>query len=224
MRIRFPGESPAYRRARNKLLKAEIDLRRRVETVAALRREMPLGGVVVEDYVFDEARGGKACEVRLSQLFAPGKNELVLYSYMFGLAMKAPCPMCTSMLDGLDGQAPHLEQRANFAIVARSPLPRILKLAKGRGWKNMRILSSAKNAFHRTYHGEDEDGRQNPMMNVFVKRGAKVHHFWGSELLFASPRDGLDSRHVDAFWPLWHLLDLTQRGRGNFYPSLKYGE
>jgi predicted dithiol-disulfide oxidoreductase (DUF899 family) len=228
--IRFPGESDGYRTARQKLLAAEIDLRRRVEAVATLRRRLPLGGAVTHDYVFEE--GGKdpsdtttRRSVRLSQLFAPGKEALILYSYMYGPKMKAPCPMCTAMLDGLDGQAPHVRQRASFAVVARSPLPRIRKLAKGRGWRNLRLLSSAGDSYHRDYHGEDERGGQNPMMNVFVKRRGKVHHFWGSELLFSAPRDGLDTRHVDLFWPMWHLLDLTPDGRGaSFYPSLRYAK
>ena len=227
--IHFPSESEAYRKARRKLLAAELDLRKRVEAVAALRRRLPLGGVVPEDYVFEEGAKNPSDtstrrRVRLSQLFAPGKDELILYSYMYGPKMKAPCPMCTAMLDGLDGQAPHVSQRANFAVVAKSPLPRVRKLAKGRGWKNMRILSSAGSTYHRDYHGESEQGGQMPMMNVFVRRRGKVHHFWGSELLFSAPHDGLDSRHVDQFWPMWHLLDLTPGGRGaDFYPSLKYG-
>jgi predicted dithiol-disulfide oxidoreductase (DUF899 family) len=228
--IRFPGESAAYRGARQKLLAAELDLRKRVEAVAALRRKLPLGGVVAEDYVFDEGSKNPSDtttskRVRLSSLFAPGKDTLILYSYMYGPKMKAPCTMCTSMLDGIDGQAPHVTQRANLAIVARSPLARIRKLAKGRGWKNLRLLSSARNTYHPDYHGEGAGGGQLPMMNVFVRRRGKVHHFWGSELLFASTRDGLDTRHIDQFWPLWHLLDLTPEGRGaDFYPGLKYGK
>jgi predicted dithiol-disulfide oxidoreductase (DUF899 family) len=228
--IRFPGETEAYRKARKRLLTAELDLRKRVEAVAAVRRELPLGGLVPEDYVFEEGARDLANvktirQVRLSQLFAPGKEALILYSYMFGPKMKEPCPMCTAMLDGLDGQVTHVSQRASIAVVARSPLPRVRKLAKGRGWRNLRLLSSAGNTYHRDYHGEDEDGGQNPMMNVFVRRGGKTHHFWGSELLFAAPDDGLDSRHVDQFWPMWHLLDLTPEGRGaSFYPKLKYGK
>ena len=58
--VRFPGESAAYRAARNKLLEAEIDLRRRIEAVAEQRRNMPLGGEVPHDYVFDEAMTGSA--------------------------------------------------------------------------------------------------------------------------------------------------------------------
>ena len=40
----FPNESNEYRLARNKLLEAEINLRRQTEDNAELRRELPLGG------------------------------------------------------------------------------------------------------------------------------------------------------------------------------------
>ena len=43
---RFPGESQEYRTARDKLLMAEIELRKRIEEVAAMRRQLPLGGAV----------------------------------------------------------------------------------------------------------------------------------------------------------------------------------
>ena len=51
---RFPGETAAYRKARDRLLKAELGLRRRIEAVAAMRRKLPHGGLVPEDYVFEE--------------------------------------------------------------------------------------------------------------------------------------------------------------------------
>src|SRR6185312_5980436 len=182
---RFPNESAAYRKAREKLLKAEIGLRRQVEEVAKLRRKLPLGGEVHEDFVFDEpAEVVGMRKVRLSQLFQTGKDTLLLYSYMYSPSMAQPCPMCTSILDSLDGAANHLNQRVNLAVVAKSPLPRILTFARNRGWRNLHFLSSSDNLYNRFYHAEDEDGRQMPMMNVFVKKDGKVRHFWASELLF----------------------------------------
>src|ERR1700756_1974437 len=80
--MRFPGESEEYRRERNRLLEAEVELRRAQERVAAQRRALPPGGAVPEDYVFESAsrEGG---EVRLSELFEPSTDTLVLYSFMF---------------------------------------------------------------------------------------------------------------------------------------------
>src|SRR3954471_11829249 len=94
---RFPGESPEYRAARDALLVAERDLRERVETVAALRRKLPLGAKVPDDYVFESDAGN----VKMSELFGE-KDTLVLYGFMFGPKVKAACPMCTSFLDGLN--------------------------------------------------------------------------------------------------------------------------
>ena len=221
---RFPSETPAYRKARDKLLKAEVNLRRQVEEVAKLRRKLPLGGVIPEDFVFDEPADVVGMrKVKLSELFAPGKDTLLLYSYMYSLAMNNPCPMCTSIIDSLDGAAPHVGQRVNLAVVAKSPLPRLLTFARNRGWRNLRFLSSSDNSYNRIYHGEDEEGHQNPIMNVFVRKGGKIRHFWASELLFTKADKGQNQRHVDMVWPLWNLLDLTPEGRGrDWYPKINY--
>ncbi|MGH8362153.1 MAG: DUF899 family protein, partial [Gammaproteobacteria bacterium] len=148
----FPGETGAYRKVRDKLLREEMALRRHTEAVAAQRRKLPLGGMIPEDYVFegvDELMGVRP--VRLSELFAPGKDTLVIYSYMYGPNMERPCPMCTSMLDALEGNAHHISQRVNLAVVAKSPLPRMLAFAQDRGWRRLRLLSSARNNYNRDY-------------------------------------------------------------------------
>lgn len=215
--MKFPNESAAYRRSRNRLLAAEVELRRQVEKVAAMRRKLPAGGKLAQDYAFDSEAG----KVRLSELFERG-DTLVAYSFMFGPKMAQACPMCTAFLDALDGNARHVAQRANLVVVAKSPIERILEYATGRGWRNLRLLSSAGNSYNRDYYGEDERGAQWPMMNVFVRNGG-VRHFWGSELAFAKPAKGQDPRHIDMMWPLWNVLDLTPEGRGaDWYPRREY--
>ena len=81
----------------------------------------PLGGQVAQDYVFDEgpadlSEQGEVRQTRLSELFDPGKDSLLVYSYMYGPAMATPCTSCTSILDGLNGTAPHVRNRVNFAV------------------------------------------------------------------------------------------------------------
>ena len=216
--MRFPGESAAYRGARDELLAAERDLRRHVEQVAELRRKLPLGGEAPEDYVFDEGTA-----VKLSELFREGIDTLALYSFMFGPAMKQACPMCTSFLDSLNGTAPHAGQRLNLAVVAKSPIGRIREFARGRGWHNLRLLSSAGNTYNRDYHGENEDGGQLPVFNVFVRRGGKIYHSYSTELVCGPSEPGQNQRHIDMMWPLWNLLDLTPEGRGaDWYPRITY--
>jgi predicted dithiol-disulfide oxidoreductase (DUF899 family) len=218
--IRLPGESAEYRSARDELLRAEAALRRQTEEVARLRRSLPLGGKVKEDYVF---RTMDDRAVKLSGLFRPGKDTLVMYSYIYGPAMKSPCPLCTSILDRVDAEAPHITDRVNLAVAAKSPPSRIREVASQRGWRHLQLLSSATNSYNADYHGEDAQGSQLPMLNVFVRRDGGIHHTYATELFWGPKEEGMDGRHVDSIWPLWNVFDFTPDGRGtNWYPKLGY--
>jgi predicted dithiol-disulfide oxidoreductase (DUF899 family) len=219
--IRFPNETDEYRQARNALLQAEIDLREQRERVAALRRQLPRGGEVREDYVFEEiGADGGVTQTRLAELFAPGKDSLILYSFMYGPEMKAACPMCTSFIDGMDRYARHIIQRANLAVVAKSPIARIRAWADERGWDRVRLLSSATNGYNADYAAQTPEGNQIPACNVFIKRDAGIFHFWNAETLYV-PGPG-HPRHVDLLWPIWSFFDLTPEGRGDWMPRLSY--
>jgi predicted dithiol-disulfide oxidoreductase (DUF899 family) len=221
---KFPGESALYREARNELLKAEINLRRQTEEVAELRRKLSPGAKVKEDYVFEEKdESDKIKQTKLSQLFEKGKDSLIIYSYMFGPKNEKPCPMCTSILDGLNGMIFHAEQRVNIAVIAKTSIDKLLNFTKNRGWKNLHLLSSSGNTYNNDYYGEDEKGNQWPMLNVFHKTNKGIFHSYATELLFAPAEEGQNGRHVDSIWPLWNLFDYTPDGRGtNWYPKLTY--
>jgi predicted dithiol-disulfide oxidoreductase (DUF899 family) len=238
-RMAFPNESPAYREARNALLDAEIALRRQTEAVAAQRRALPPGGEVPEDYVFERIGAHSRVEqVRLSELFGE-HDTLLLYSYMFGPERDSPCAGCTHLLDCNDGAARHVPQRAAFYVVSRSPIARLAAWAHARGWDHLQLLSTAGNAYSSHYYGhtsaltpamraergykQGEDWDE-PMLNVFRKDGGTVHHFWGSEMVFAPSDPGQDNRGVDFMDPVWLLLDTTPEGRGeHFFPQVDYG-
>jgi predicted dithiol-disulfide oxidoreductase (DUF899 family) len=237
--IRFPGESGEYRRERNRLLESEIELRRAIERVAAQRRALPMGGALAADYRFEALDGS---EVRFSELFAPSKDTLVIYSFMFPRwsgdtrpgpvggetarlpLAETPCASCTSILDSLDGAAPHLAQRINLAVVAKSDPHRIGAFAKERGWRRLRLLSSRDNTYNRDYHAETPEGEQRPIVNVFVRDGHEIRHSWATELMFVPRDEGEDPRHVDSIWPVWSVLDMTPEGRGteSSFPKLDY--
>ncbi|SRR6266508_271415 len=233
MSLTFPGESADYRAARDRLLEQEIELRRAMEAVAVARRALPPGGVVPEDYVFRGAGAdGTPADVRLSELFAPGKDSLLIYSMMFprfpdderpGPAAgqtarlplaEGPCPSCTALLDQFEGAADHVSAHVNLAAIAKAPLERALTFAKERGWRRLRVLSSASNTYNRDYGAETAEGWQQPMLNVFHREGNVIRHFWASELLYAPTEPGQDPRHVGTVEPVWNLFDLTPDGRG----------
>jgi predicted dithiol-disulfide oxidoreductase (DUF899 family) len=233
MTVAFPGESAEYRAARDRLLEQEIELRRAMEAVAVARRRLPAGGVVPEDYLFQtQGPGGDPAEVRLSELFALGKDSLVIYSMMFPRdpdderpgppggqtallpLAEGPCPSCTALLDQLDGAAEHVSQRVNLAVAGKAPPERILTFARERGWRHLRLLSSAGSTYNRDYLAETAEGDQQPMLNVFHRDGEMIRHFWGSELFYAPADPGQEPRHVGTIEPLWNLYDLTPEGRG----------
>jgi predicted dithiol-disulfide oxidoreductase (DUF899 family) len=229
----FPNESKPYRRAREKLLVKEIELRRAMEAVAEARRGLPQGGEVPEDYIFDGLKDdGNPGKVKLSQLFATGKNSLIIYNFMFprysqdrrpGPAegataqlnrSESPCPSCVAFIDQLDGAAAHVAAAGfNFVVIAQAPLDRVLGFAKDRGWRHIRFLSSAGTTFKHDYHAQLPDGEQMPMLTVFHRKGGKSRHFWSSEMFYLDPDPGQDPRHSGTLEPLWNLMDLTPEGR-----------
>jgi predicted dithiol-disulfide oxidoreductase (DUF899 family) len=108
-------------------------------------------------------------------------------------------------------------------IVAKAPLPRLLAFAQERGWRRLRLVSSAGTTFNRDYHAETEQGSQRPLLNVFRRDGDTVRHFWGSELFYAPTEPGQDPRHVGTIEPLWNLFDFTPEGRDvHFDEQLEY--
>jgi predicted dithiol-disulfide oxidoreductase (DUF899 family) len=214
---RHPNESDEYRRARQVLLIEEIELRRQVERVASLRRDLPSGGEVPQDYHFVAEDG---TEVTLSDLF--GEHEtLIIYSYMFGPQREAPCPMCTSMMGGLDHKITDIRQRAGIAFTARSPIERLLEAKQARGWTDVPVFSDQAGDYTRDYvSAEDADV---PAYNVFTRRDGVVRHFWSDEISGDMADPDQDPRGAVEMDSLWLLLDTVPEGRGtDWRPQLTY--
>jgi predicted dithiol-disulfide oxidoreductase (DUF899 family) len=237
MRITFPNETAAHRAARDQLLNQEILLRRQVEAVAAARRALPPGGLVPTDYVFHGLSEDQApAEIRLSELFAPGRDTLITYNYMFPRAAQdprplptggeiakmpkaeSPCPSCTAFLDSLDGAAKHIEGLGfNLVVIAKAPLDRLVAVGRDRAWRDLRLISAAGTTFKRDYHSELPDGTPAPMLTVFQRRGDGIRHFWSAEMNYTQPDAGQDPRGNDMLSTLWNAVDLTPEGRPKGY-------
>jgi len=240
MNVHFPNESADYRAARERLLEKEIALRRQMEAVAEERRKLPSGGELKEGYVFDGlGPDGEPAHIRFSELFAPGRDTLIVYNMMFpryptdtrpkperGAFVNlpredSPCPSCTALVDQFDGAVPHLEAAGfNFVVIAKTSLERLLTFARERGWRHQRFLSAANNSFKRDYHSEDEDGGQEALLQVFHRSPGGIRHFWSSELQFAKADPGQDQRAFGTVEPLWNFIDLTPDGRPDWNVSV----
>jgi predicted dithiol-disulfide oxidoreductase (DUF899 family) len=212
------SESDEYRRQREELRVAELDLIDQAERVAALRRRLP-ADTVVDDYpLIDVASGDR---VQLSELFSAPGRPLILYHFMFGKAQTEPCPLCTMWIDGYNAAAPHLTQNADFVVVAAADPAAIAAHAASRGWSNLRLLSAGDSTFKYDLGSEEADGEQIESVSVFTRGDdGSVRHVYSKGAQLADDRR---ERGIDLLTPVWHLLDLTPNGRpDDWYPSLHY--
>lgn len=207
------GASDAYTAARRALHAAETALRDQIESVARMRREMP-PGPQVRDYEFLE----RDKRVRLSQLFADGKRELVIYHLMYWSGDDEFCPMCSMWIDGLDAVAPHIEQRANFAVASRAPMEKLQAWAARRGWRRARLLSDIGADFARDTGAEDGNGDPVETVLVFTKDDGTIRNAYTAHAYV------LDQwRYIDLLSPVWNVFDLLPSGRGeDWHPNNDY--
>jgi predicted dithiol-disulfide oxidoreductase (DUF899 family) len=146
------GTQEEWRAERDQLLKEEKELTRRADELARKRRELPW--VAVENYRFETEDGSKT----LADLF-DGSSQLVVYHFMFGPSYEAGCPVCSSIADTLDPQAPHLKARdTNLLLASRAPLQKLIAYRERMGW-GLNWVSSAGSDFNRDLgfqHTEEE--------------------------------------------------------------------
>jgi predicted dithiol-disulfide oxidoreductase (DUF899 family) len=218
-------ETSEYTARREELRLAEVDLMRHREKVAALRRDLPVG-TVVEDYAFLEGprtlADGDApvTTVRLRELFSGPDRAVVVYHAMYGKRQTTPCPMCTMWVDGLNGVVRHLQQNVDFVVASAADPAALRAHGRDRGWDNVRLLSCGDSTFQYDLGAEDEDGEQDSTVSVFVldEQGRPRHVYSGHPRM----ADDIQQRGIDLFSPVWHVLDLTPQGRGEWFADLDY--
>ena len=216
--VSFAGETSAYRLARDALLAEEIELRRHIERVAEQRRALPPGPEAAGDYRFVGEQG----PIDLAGLFGD-KQTLITYSYMFGPQRERPCPMCTSLLGAWNGEARDIQQRVALAVIARSPIEKLLAFKRERGWRDLPLYSDVNGDFSRDYHAVADDGSDIPAFCVFTRRDGRIRLFYAGEMGMETADPGQDPRGAPDLMPIWTLLDCTPEGRGSdWYPRLDY--
>jgi predicted dithiol-disulfide oxidoreductase (DUF899 family) len=220
------NESREYLAKREELRLAEIELMLQRERVAELRRHLPQGAAI-QDYQFEEgprdlnAGDAPARTVRLGELFTQPNRSLVIYHLMYGKRQTKPCPMCTAWCDGANGVTHHLAQNLDFAVLAAADLPALRAHARARGWDRLRLLSAGNSTFKYDLGSENAEGQQDSAISVFTRDGdGTLRHFYTAHPWMAAD---VKERGIDLLAPIWHFLDLTPQGRGNWYTSLEYG-
>jgi predicted dithiol-disulfide oxidoreductase (DUF899 family) len=123
------GTQQEFDAARAELLAEEKELTRRSDELARKRRELPWVAVEQDDS-FETEAGTRS----LAELF-DGRSQLLVYHFMFGPSYEAGCPVCSSITDTIDANAPHLAARdVTMLLVSRAPIDKLLAYRKRMGW------------------------------------------------------------------------------------------
>jgi predicted dithiol-disulfide oxidoreductase (DUF899 family) len=214
VRYVMPNAGDEYARARQALLDAEFELRDHVERVAAQRRELP-PGPLVKDYEFFDGRR----RIKLSELFEDGKPYLFMYHVMYFQDDKEFCPMCSMWIDGLDGIAHHVIQRANIVAATLAPFEALEAWKERRGWRRIPVVTDVDASFARDTCAEERDGTPASTVLVFERTPEGVRHIYTAH---AEMIKDTSYRGVDQLCPTWHVFDLLPSGRGDWLASNNY--
>ncbi len=123
------GTREEWLAARRALNEAEKELTRRSDALARQRQELPWVRID-KSYRFETEDGSAA----LSGLFR-GRSQLLVYHFMFGPDYTAGCVSCSSIADGFNGIAVHLDNHdVALWAVSRAPLARLQAYKRRMGW------------------------------------------------------------------------------------------
>jgi len=129
MNTHATGTRQDWLKARMQLLDAEKALTRRSDELALQRQQLPWVRID-KTYRFDTDAGA----VSLAALFR-GRSQLLIYHFMFGPDYTAGCPSCSSIADGFNGFAVHLENHdIALTAVSRAPLAKLQAFKRRMGW------------------------------------------------------------------------------------------
>ena len=117
-------------------------------------------------------------------------------------------------IDGFNGIAPQVTQRANFVVASRAPFERLQAWGRRREWNRLRLLSDDGPAFARDIDAEDAEGNPDSTVVVFAKDGDEVRHTYTAHPMLEDRERG-----IDLLCAVWHLFDLTPSGRGDWYAT-----
>ena len=198
--------------ARKNLLAKEKEFSRLRDELSRQRRELPWEKVE-KNYLFEGPSGKES----LSDLFE-GRNQLIVYHFMFGPGWKEGCPSCSFLADSFDGAGIHMAQRDTaLAVVSRAPLAEIEPFKKRMGWRfkwvssfgtdfnydyQVTARSEEKGKAYYNYDFVDFPSEERPGASAFLKKDGQVFHTYSTY-----------ARGLDILLTAYNFLDMTAKGR-----------
>jgi len=170
------GTREEWLAARLELLDSEKELTRRSDAVARQRQALPWVPVD-KNYRFDTANGGAS----LADLFG-GRSQLLIYHFMFGPDYTAGCASCSSIADGFNGIASHLENHdVALWAVSRAPLAKLQEYERRMGW-TFPWASSHDQDFNFDFEVSQTEQQQRDGAKYNYRREKPTHRAIGTEL------------------------------------------
>lgn len=201
--------------ARQQLLAKEREFTRLRDQLSEQRRALPWERVD-KTYVFEGPQGRET----LAQLFG-GRNQLVVYHFMFAPEAETPCKSCSFWADNFNGVVTHLNQRdVTFVAVSRAPLPKLQAFANRMGW-SFKWLSSGGSDFNYDYgvSFRPEDLAAGKAAYNYAPNKMQMSDLPGISVFFKDA-DGqvfhtysCYARGLDMLNTAYHYLDLVPKGR-----------
>lgn len=204
---------------RKKLLALEKELTRQYDRVNAERRRLPM--VRIEKaYVFDSPDGKRS----LKELFE-GRQQLVIYHFMFDPVWEKGCPGCTGYANAIGDLSMLNQCDTAFAFVSRAPQAKLDAYKAQKGW-NIPWYSSFGSDFNYDFHVTNDEkvapveynyrnkaeleankvpnamSGEEHGLSVFFRLGDEVFHTYS-----------VYARGTEALTDARGLLDMTPYGR-----------
>jgi len=205
----------AWLSARRKLLAQEKAFNVQRDALTEARRRLPRV-LLDKDYVCEGPDG----RCSLAELFR-GRQQLIVYHFMFDSDWEEGCPACSFVADHFDGTLPHLAARdTSFAAVSRAPIAKIEAFRKRMGWKFPWLSSHGTDfnhdfrvtidAGHAEYNYAPVDAQpegyptegEREGLSVFLREGKQLFHCYSTY-----------QRGLDLFLNTYNFLDVTPLGR-----------
>jgi len=216
--------------ARKAIIPLEKDASRVLDSVINARRDMPWEKVS-KNYQFETSKDGSN-KKSLLDLFG-GKDELIIWHFMWAPTWPQGCNMCAFFCDGINGQLAHLQARGvNFVAIAKANVELLTPYATAKGWK-FPMYSSSSNDFNPDYGVEATKEQLEKKDSTFYNYGsgfsAPVPQLPGfSVFRRVAEKDGSQSvyhtysvysRGLDIINGAHQLLDFTPTGRDGYFPG-----
>lgn len=206
--------------ASRKLLAKEKELTRMRDRLNQARMDLPWVKVAKE-YVFDGPEGKRS----LADLF-DGRNQLIVYHFMFGPGWEEGCPGCSFVSDHVDAARQHFEHHdVSYAAVSRAPLAEILPYKKRMGW-TFPWYSSAETDFNYDFGASfrPDDIEKGPVLYNFTLQKLTGHEQPGLSVFVKDDQGNIYrtyssyERGLDLLLGAYNFIDLTPLGRNEKGP------